>query len=239
MSVRFNKMVHEISNIETLRSDFVVNVSHEFKTPLATIDGYAMLLQDDDLSPEERQHYIEKILDSSQRLSNMSGNILLLSKLENQENVINCERYRIDEQIRETVLLLEYKWSEKQIELDIDLPSCNFIGNKSLLNHVWFNLIDNAIKYSRRGGTIRIFMQVDDKQISVSISDNGCGISKDTAKYIFDKFYQGDRARNTEGNGLGLALVKRIVDLCGGTITVMSEVNVGSEFRVILPNETE
>lgn len=239
MSVRFNKMVQELSNIETLRNDFVVNVSHEFKTPLATIEGYATLLQTNHLSEEEQQHYIEKILDNSHRLAHMSGNILLLSKLENQKNILHLEPYRIDEQIREVVLDLETKWSEKKLELDIDLPSYSFMGNRSLLYHVWFNLIDNAIKYSDTGGTIRIIMETSDQQIDVSISDQGCGLSDEIAKHIFDKFYQGDRTRNADGNGLGLALVKRIVDLCDGTIAVNSREQEGTTFLVSLTNQME
>lgn len=235
MSIGFNKMVRGLSNIETLRSDFVVNVSHEFKTPLSTIEGYATLLQDDTLTTIKRDLYITKILDNSRQLSNLSGNILSLSKLENQEDIIHKTAYRIDEQIRKAVLQLENKWSEKNLDLDIELPYQYFTGNELLLYRVWFNIIENAIKYSYEGGYIKILLESKPENIIVSISDKGCGMSDEIKKHIFEKFYQGDSARNKEGNGLGLALIKRIIDLCEGSVTVFSEVNKGSIFTVILP----
>lgn len=236
MAKGFNSMAYDLSHIETLRNDFVVNVSHEFKTPIASIEGYATLLQDSCLSDEKKDRYIEKIIDNSQRLSNLLTNVLALSKLENQETVFNKNEYRLDEQLRRAVLLLENKWSEKNIEFDIDLPKCMYYGNEPLLEQVWYNLIDNAIKYSENNGKIAISLAYDNSQVSVSISDNGCGMSDEIQKHIFEKFYQGDSSRKSEGNGLGLALVKRIINLCGGEISVQSQTDLGAEFKVTLPN---
>lgn len=236
MAKCFNSMAYDLSHIETLRNDFVVNVSHEFKTPISSIEGYATLLQDCDLPDEKRSRYIEKILDNSQRLSNLLTNVLALSKLENQETIFNKNKYRLDEQLRRAVLLLENKWSEKNIEFDIDLPKYMYYGNEPLLDQVWYNLIDNAIKYSPYGGNIAISLSFDDSQVLVSISDNGCGMSDEVQKHMFEKFYQGDSSRKSEGNGLGLALVNRIVNLCSGEIFVQSKRGFGTEFKIKFPN---
>lgn len=235
MAQRFNSMAYDLSHIETLRSDFVVNVSHEFKTPLSAIEGYAMLLQAPDVARDKHDHYVEKILENSGKLSNLSSNILSLSKLENQEMVMHQKEYRLDEQLRKMVLLLENKWSLKHIEFDIELPRIVFYGNEQLLDQVWMNIFDNAIKHSPEGGTIRIYVDVTDRDVAVSVSDEGEGMSEDVQKHIFEKFYQGDRSRTSEGNGLGLALVKRIVELTKGSITVQSSPGNGAVFTVILP----
>lgn len=232
---RFNAMVFDLSHVETLRSDFVVNVSHEFKTPIASIEGYATLLQNPSLSQEKRIYYVEKILGNTGRLSKLSSNVLTLSKLENQETVMNKKEYRLDEQLRKAVLLLEDKWSAKNLEFDIELERQFFYGNEQLLDQVWFNLLDNAIKYSPRGETIRVSIDTTPTTVSVTIANNGNGMSEETQKHIFEKFYQGDAFRKTDGNGLGLALVKRIVDLCQGKIAVNSEIGQGTVFTVILP----
>lgn len=235
LSHNFNIMVTELSSIETLRNDFVVNVSHEFKTPIASIEGYATLLQDNTLTEAERNEYTQMIIESSRQLAALSGNILLLSKLENQEVLLEKELYRLDEQIRQSILMLEAAWSDKNIDLDIELPKITYSGNKNLLMQVWINLIGNAIKFSRKDGTIRITMHSFEHGIVIRISDTGCGMENSIVQHIFDKFYQGDTTRKSEGNGLGLALVKRIIDLCDGTITVTSQANEGSTFIVSLP----
>lgn len=237
MAQRFNAMTYDLSHIETLRSDFVANVSHEFKTPIAAIEGYATLLQNPALSPEKHSHYIEKILENSRRLSSMSGNILLLSKLENQETVPDQAEYRLDEQIRQCVLTLEGKWTQKQIEWDIELPRLPYYGSRTLLEQVWLNLLDNAIKHSPAGGCIHVEAQCQDGTLSVSIADQGDGMTEEVQKHIFEKFYQGDASHTGEGNGLGLALVKRIVELCRGTVTVRSAPACGAEFTVTLKRE--
>lgn len=235
MAERFNTMVYDLSHIETLRTDFVANVSHEFKTPIAAIEGYAMLLQNQNLSKEKYDRYVEKILDNSRRLTSLSGNILLLSKLENQETILDKTEYRLDEQIRKCILMLENKWAPKQIEFDMDLSRQIYYGSEPLLDQVWSNIIDNAIKHSPENGSIRILVETKSEMIRVSITDEGAGMSEEVQKHIFEKFYQGDSSRKSEGNGLGLALVKRIITLCKGEIFVESAPGVGTTFVVALP----
>lgn len=235
MAERFNAMTYDLSHIETLRSDFVVNVSHEFKTPIAAIEGYAALLQNPRLSEERRARYIEKILENSGKLSGLLSSILMLSKLENQETVPDCKEYRLDEQLRRVILGLENKWSEKGIEFDMDLPCVMYRGSEQLLEQVWSNIIDNAVKHSPQGGIIRVNITSTEDTVSVCIADNGEGMSEEIMRHIFEKFYQGDSSRKAEGNGLGLALVKRIVDLCKGNILVKSVPGEGAEFTVVLP----
>lgn len=235
MAEKFNAAVYDLSRIETLRDDFVVNVSHEFKTPIAAIEGYATLLQDESLGVDSRNKYISKILENSSQLSNLTSNILTLSKLENQEIHLHMETYRLDEQIRKNILLLENKWNAKNIQFDIELSNIVFLGNEQLLNQVWFNILDNAIKHSPDFGTIYISQKSLEHGLSISIKDCGEGIPPDIQKHIFEKFYQGDSSRKSEGNGLGLALAKRVVDLYKGTIQVKSSVGNGAEFVVFLP----
>lgn len=235
MAQHFNAMTYDLSHMETLRSDFVANVSHEFKTPLAAIEGYATLLQNPNLSQEKHNHYVEIILDNSHRLSNLSSNILILSKLENQEMIVDNREFRLDEQIRRAILLLEGKWAAKNIEFDMDLPRQMYFGSESLLAQVWSNILDNAIKHSPSGSVIHVNIQALDHRITVSISDHGEGMTPEVQKHIFEKFYQGDNSRKAEGNGLGLALVKRIVELCRGDIIVRSAPGQGAAFFVSLP----
>ena len=236
MARRFNAMTYDLSHVETLRSDFVVGVSHEFKTPIAAIEGYATLLQDPRLTPEKHNHYIEVILENSRRLSNLSSGILTLSKLENQELVPNQRTYRLDEQLRKCILMLESKWSVKKIEFDMDLPRLSIYSSEQLLEQVWSNILDNAIKFSPEGSEITVTLQQTQDHISVTITDKGDGMTEEVQKHIFDKFYQGDPSRKSEGNGIGLALVKRIVELCHGSVTVTSAPGKGASFTVTLPN---
>lgn len=235
MSQNFNIMVRELNNIETFRSDFIANVSHEFKTPLASIEGYTMLLQSDNLTEEEKNEYTKKILSNTKRLSNLVGIILQISRLENQGIIAEKNKFKLDEQLRQTLLLFESKWTSKNIDLDLDLDSITFYGNEELLMQVWANLFSNAIKFTPNNGTIACTLKRSNRFIITTISDNGIGISEDVQKHIFEKFYQGDKSHSSEGNGLGLALVKRIIDLCGGTIEVQSELGAGSTFTVKLP----
>lgn len=234
---RFNAMTFDLSHIETLRSDFVANVSHEFKTPLSAIEGYATLLQNPNLSAEKHDRYVGKILENSRRLSNLSGNILMLSKLENRESLPDGARYRLDEQLRRCILILESKWMELDIEFELELPKIMYFGSESLLEQVWLNLLDNAVKHSPRGGIICVCANEEGGRLYVSVSDGGDGMTEEVQKHIFEKFYQGDVSRTSEGNGLGLALVKRIIELCQGEIKVESTVGKGAKFTVILPNE--
>lgn len=235
MARHFNAMTYDLSHIETLRSDFVVNVSHEFKTPIAAVEGYATLLQNENLSPEKHRQYVQKILDNSQKLSSLSSSILMLSKLENQETVPQYKEYRLDEQLRKSVLNLEPRWTEKNIEFDMDLPKQWYYGSEQLLDQVWSNILDNAIKHSPQNGVIHVCTYRTEERLLVRIADHGDGMTEDVQKHIFEKFYQGDSSRKAEGNGLGLALVKRIIDLCQGEIMVQSAPGRGAAFQVALP----
>lgn len=231
----FNIMVKKLSEIETLRSDFIANVSHEFKTPLATIQGYVTLLQDDKLTNEERKKYINIILDATSKINKLITNILKISKLENQEVEIVKKEYNISEQIRETIILLQAAWEKKNISFDLNLPDCIISSDEELLQQVWLNIFGNAIKFSSDSGVISSSLSIYDEKVYVEITDNGCGMSEDVMSHIFEKFYQGDKSHSNDGNGLGLALSHKIIHLCGGKITVQSKLNEGSTFTVILP----
>ena len=235
MAVQFNAMTYDLSHIETLRTDFVANVSHEFKTPISSIEGYATLLQNPSLSEEKRLHYTAKILENSRRLSNLTSNMLLLSKLENQEMVTDNRQFRLDEQLRRTILLLEDKWSRKNLGFELDLPLSMYYGSEKLLEQVWYNIIDNAVKHAPDGSTIDVRIRSADDAVTVEITDRGEGMTEEVMRHIFEKFYQGDSSRREEGNGLGLALVKRIVGICGGSISVVSSPGAGATFAVTLP----
>lgn len=231
----FNRMIKELKNTELFRNDFIENVSHEFKTPLSAIEGYATLLQKKDLSRDKQIEYTKKILFNTKRLSSLTGNILLLSRLENQEIEVKKENYSLDEQLREIILLFEPQWTNKNLELDIELESIDYFGNKELLVQVWQNIIGNAIKFVSDNGKIRVILLRDNNIIKVLIVDNGIGMSSDVIQRIYEKFYQGDESHSTFGNGLGLALSKRIIDLHNGNIQVSSKEGKGTTFTIILP----
>ncbi len=230
----FNLMVKELDATETLQTDFVSNVSHEIKTPITAIEGYATLLQNTENIDEVENEYIEKILFNTKRLSELVSNILLLSKVDNKAIQAKKTTYRLDEQIRQSIVLLEPKWSAKEIDFDVDLDEIEYTGDESLMFHVWNNLIDNAIKFSPENGLIRIKLEKSDRKITFTIEDEGCGISDEEKKHIFNKFYQSDNSHKSEGNGLGLALVKNILTLCGGEISVTDGKNGGARFTVVL-----
>lgn len=232
----FNTMVKELGNTETLQTDFVSNVSHEFKTPINAIEGYASLLQDTQLTDEQKNAYIDKIIFNTRRLSGLVGNILLLSKVNNQTISPKTSTFRLDEQVRQSILALESKWENKEIEFDIDLDEIEYTGYENLLSHVWLNLIDNAVKFSPQNGQIRIRLKQLDGSVTFSIWDNGLPIPEADIDRIFNKFYQGDNSHASEGNGLGLALVRKIVAAAHGTINVTSSEDAGTEFVVALPN---
>ncbi|NLI55289.1 MAG: HAMP domain-containing histidine kinase [Clostridiales bacterium] len=233
IATSFNIMVKELSNTETLRSDFVSNVSHEFKTPLSAIEGYATLLQDERLSKEEQAQYVSRILENTSRLSRLTQSILSLSQLENQEIVLQQESFMLDEQIRRVLLSYEPLWEEKELNIDLSLEATLFYGSKSLLAQVWSNLIDNAIKFSNQGGTLSIGCREFDGKVFVRVADTGTGMSEEVKKHAFDKFYQGERSHAGQGSGLGLALVRRIVTLCGGTIELISAEGKGTKITVM------
>ena len=231
----FNLMTRELGATEILQTDFVSNVSHEFKTPINAIEGYATLLQDKRLTEKEREQYTDKILFNTRRLSKLVGNILLLSKVDNQAIQSSQTCYRLDEQVRQAIVALEPQWEEKDIEFDVDLERVAYTGCEGLMQHVWSNLIGNAIKFDPPGGWIRIRMKQREGRIVFTIEDNGPGVPESEYKHIFEKFYQSDSSHKQEGNGLGLALVKRILDSCGGTVSVESLLSGGSRFTVTLP----
>ncbi len=231
----FNKMAEELSGVETLQTDFIANVSHELKTPLAVMQNYGTLLQQSDLSEEERIHYAKIVSDTGRQLAGLVTNILKLNKLENQQIYPAVQTYDLNAQLCECLLAFESVWEQKQIDLDIDLDENVYVNTDSeLLSLVWNNLLSNAFKFTDEGGRVSVVMKQDAEHVIVQISDTGCGIPPEVGAYIFDKFYQGDTSHATEGNGLGLALVKRVIDIMRGEITVESEVGKGSVFTVKL-----
>ena len=231
----FNVMVAELEKTEVLQSDFVSNVSHEFKTPINAIEGYAMLLQDADGATPEQREYVEKILHNTRRLSSLIGDILLLSKVENQTIAKEAKEFRLDEQVRQSILSLEPQWSEKEIDFDVELEEISYRGDARLLLHVWSNLIGNAVKFNPPNGAVRLRLNRADGGVVFVIEDEGPGIPAEARKHIFDKFYQGDSSHREEGNGLGLALVKRILNVCGGEIAQENLPGRGCRFTVRLP----
>ena len=234
----FNSMVRELSTTETLQTDFISDVSHEFKTPINAIEGYASLLEGEP-SPEEQRAYVEKILFNTRRLSALTGNILLLSKLSNQSILPQKTQFRLDEQIRQAIVALEQKWSEKELGFEVELAETPFFGYESLLLHVWTNLIGNAVKFSPKGGEIRIKMMRTEGAVVFTIEDDGPGIVPGDEEHIFTKFYQSESSHGMEGNGLGLALVRQIVEMSGGSVDVQNLEAGGCRFTVRLPLEQE
>ncbi|BCJ98563.1 sensor histidine kinase [Anaerocolumna chitinilytica] len=232
----FNKMVQELKGIETLRSDFVRNFSHEFKTPITSISGFAKLLQAGDASEEEKQEYLSIIVQESERLARLSTNILNLSKIENTEIISEKAIYKLDEQIRLAIVMLEPKWSDKNLHIDIKLEDgIEILGDKNLIQQIWVNLLDNAIKFTNNCGEIKVSLWQSGQMATFYLEDMGCGMDDETMGHIFDKFYQGDKSHSLTGNGLGLTLVKRIIELCEGTIEVQSKIGKGTVFIVKLP----
>lgn len=234
----FNSMVRELSTTETLQTDFISDVSHEFKTPINAIEGYASLLEGEP-SPEEQRAYVEKILFNTRRLSALTGNILLLSKLSNQSILPQKTQFRLDEQIRQAIVALEQMWSEKELGFEVELAETPFFGYESLLPHVWTNLIGNAAKFSPKGGEIRIKMMRTEGAVVFTIEDDGPGIVPGDEEHIFTKFYQSESSHGMEGNGLGLALVRQIVEMSGGSVDVQNLEVGGCRFTVRLPLEQE
>ena len=233
----FNKAAEELGGTEILRKDFINNFSHEFKTPISAIEGYASLLQEHQQSPEEQAEYIDKILFNTRRLSALAGNILLLSKLDSQSIHPQRSRFRLDEQVRQCILALERKWTEKDVDFDVDLDSVDFTGYEGLLQHVWTNLIDNAVKFGPRGGLIRMRLIEENGSVLFTIDNEGKSIPDEDKSRIFNKFYQGDSSHESEGNGLGLALVRKIIAIHGGEVWVEDPVNGACRFAVCLPTE--
>lgn len=237
MAHTFNALASELQNTEMLRSDFVNSFSHEFKTPIVSIRGFAKLLKRKELTEEQRQEYLNIIVDESTRLSNMATNVLNLTKVEKQSILSGVEKYNLSEQVRKCVLLLEKKWSPKELSISADFGEFIIFADPGLLEQVWLNLLDNAIKFSPHGGEIGVNVEIRGREAQVSVTNHGPEIPPEEIKRIYDKFWQGDVSRSTEGNGIGLAVVKKIVDLHGGKIDVASS-REATVFTVALPNDS-
>ncbi|MGN0807705.1 MAG: ATP-binding protein [Candidatus Coproplasma sp.] len=229
-----NLMAAELEKTEMLHSDFISNVSHEIKTPLSIISNYASALQGDDMDGETRKKYAQTLVSASERLTALVQNILRLNKLENQQLALELTKFRLDESIAQVVISYEELIESKGIELNCDLQELEIISCPEYLDIVWHNLISNAIKFTEQGGTVGVYLKKENGKAVVTITDTGCGISKEMGERIFDKFYQGDTSHQREGNGLGLALVKKVIDVLGGQITVESQVGKGSSFTVAI-----
>lgn len=230
-----NLMAEELSGVETLKTDFISNVSHEMKTPLTVIQNYGTLLQSPGITEEQRQEYAKAITEQTRKMSVLITNILKLNKLENQQIFPKCERFDLGEQLCECMLGFENAWEEKQIELDVNIQEdVQIKADKELLSLVWNNLMSNAVKFTPKGGTIAISLRQENGKAIVMVQDTGCGMNAETGKNIFKKFYQGDTSHATQGNGLGLALVKRVIDIMNADISVSSTVGVGTTFTVKL-----
>ncbi|ADL51973.1 sensor histidine kinase [Clostridium cellulovorans] len=239
LAKNFNLMAKELKNIEYLQKDFIVNVSHEFKTPIASIQGFVEIIKDKSLPETKFDEYTDIIIEETKRLSNLSTNILRLSRLDSQMISKNRVIFSLDEQLRKTLLLLEDQWSLKNLELEINLEKVNYIGDEELIQQIWVNILGNAIKFSYDNGTISVKLKDNPSSVIVEIADQGIGISEEIENHVFEKFYQGDTSHSKEGNGLGLAIVKRIIEICNGTIYFKTKYGKGTTFTVTLPKEFE
>lgn len=233
LAVNFNKMLVEIASLENMRNDFIADVSHEIKTPLSVIQGYADLLQNKDLPEEKRKEYTYRLSQAIESLTNLVTNILKLNKIENQ-GIIQKEVFSLDEQMRRCILGFEDKIEEKNLTINVDLDEVSIESDKALLEIVWNNLVSNAIKYTAVGGEISISLKNENEKTIATISDNGSGMSAETIEHCFEKFYQGDASHSQEGNGLGLALVKQVINILDSEIKVSSVLGKGTEFTIII-----
>ena len=233
----FNKMSQELQSIQTLRDDFINHFSHEFKTPITAVKGFAELLREPDTTPEEREQYLQIIIDESSRLADLANNTLLLTKLESQQFIAEKRRYSLDEQIKRCAILLSPAWEKKEISFTANLEPAEYDGNEELMRHVWLNLLSNAVKYTPEGGEIAVTLQPSREELTVTVADTGIGMPPEVRAHIFDKYYQGSPNSGGRGLGLGLSIALRIVELCGGNIQVDSVEDQGSTFTVRLPRE--
>lgn len=234
VSESFNKLASELENTEMLRSDFINNFSHEFKTPIVSILGFARLLKKGGLTEVQQKEYLDIIEEESDRLSNMATNVLNLTKVENQTILTDVTEFNLSEQLRSCIILLEKKWSAKALEIAVDFDEYTVQGSMELLKQVWINLLDNAVKFSPEGGTVSVRIEENDNSLTVAVSNTGPEIPQENLSRIFDKFYQGDLSHSSEGSGIGLAIVKSIVQLHGGTVEAVSSRGMNT-FTVKLP----
>ena len=237
-SEEFNRMAEELGSIEMLRSDFVNNFSHEFKTPIVSLRGFAKLLQEGNLTQEEQVEYLDIIIKESDRLAVLATNVLNLSKIENQIIVSEISKFNLGEQIRRTILMMDSKWDQKELDLEVDLEEIDFYGNAELLNQVWVNVLDNAVKFSEHGQKVQVKLLDFFDSVVFKVRDYGCGMDEETMEHIFDKFYQGDTSHAVQGNGLGLTMVRKIIDLHKGKISVESTPEKGTLITIVLPKQT-
>ncbi|WP_160686935.1 HAMP domain-containing sensor histidine kinase [Clostridium sp. C2-6-12] len=235
LAVNFNKMTQELKGMEYIRKDFISNVSHELQTPVAAITGFTEILLEEGLEREEQQEYLLLVNKESIRLSRLCENMLRMSRLDNQQIVVKKDKVRVDEQLRKCIIMLSEKWSDKTREYELDFQELVIQSDSDLLMQIWSNLIDNAIKYSLENSTIWISGKIDGEFLTVTVKDEGKGISLDKQKKIFDKFYQCEESHKKQGNGLGLSIVKRIVELLGGTINCRSDALKGTIMEVKIP----
>ena len=233
----FNTMAEELGGVEMLKNDFINGYAHELRTPITSINGFAEMLLNDDgtLSREEKRSYLEIIASESRRLADLAGNSLLMSRLDTQKIIPDKKPFSLDEQLRRCSILLSGQWTEKELDMTMDLDEAVYVGDYDLMQHLWINLLTNAVKYTPKGGSITVTLKNEEKFIAVSVADTGKGIPPEDRERIFDKYYQTDKSHSKRGLGLGLAICKRIVQLCNGTLEVESEVGVGSTFTVRLP----
>lgn len=232
----FNKMTAELRSVETLRNDFINDFSHEFKTPITSINGFATLLLDTEVPEAEKRQYLQIIADESERLAALSRQTLMMSRLDNQQSIPDKSPYALDEQIKQNIILLSREWTDKKIDMGVDLTPVTYCGNADLMSHIWMNLLNNAIKFTPECGTIDVAMRQEGNEILVCVSDTGKGMTEEQMTHIFNKYYQADPSHATKGMGLGLSIAHRIVELCGGRIEVKSTPGAGSTFTVRLPN---
>lgn len=231
----FNKAAEELGGTEILRKDFINNFSHEFKTPIVSISGFADLLLEEQLPPEDQKEYLTIIRDESRRLADLATNILTLNRVESQTILTDKACFSLDEELRQSVLVTQQKWRQKELDFDADLVPAEYTGSEGLLKEVWLNLLDNAAKFSPEGSTVAVNLRKEKSALMVSVTDQGEGMRADTQAHIFEQFYQGDTSHTTQGNGLGLAMVKKVLELHGGSIQVNSAPGQGSCFTVTLP----
>ncbi|MDM5186446.1 HAMP domain-containing sensor histidine kinase [Bacillus sp. DX4.1] len=241
LAVSFQKMTKSIKDLDQMRQEFVSNVSHEFQSPLSSIQGFSKTLQTDKMTEDERLHYLKIIESESKRMSSLCKQLLTLASLDKEEKVLQRKTFNLQKQIKDVIFMMEWKWREKDIAIEFDVPSISITGDENLLHQVWTNLFTNSIKFTDSGGTIEFQLEEREDKVVISISDNGLGMEKEEVEKIFERFYKVDtaRARNVEGSGLGLSIVKKIIELHQGGISVVSEKGKGTKFQIELPKVKE